>query len=121
MDSNKGNEKMNDQIKLNGIIVKRIDSSGKSYEYTMTSYDITDVEFAHAKLTYKQKYELTRMALIDMLSWSTSGARYESSNPYMISAIKNNMKIIAAIDGIKDYLNVELNTAKYDNAYFKNK
>jgi len=112
---------MNDQIKLNGIIVKRTEPNGNAYEYTMTSYDITEVEFAHRQLTYKQKYELTRKALIDLLSWSTSGARYESSNPYMIPAIKNNMKIIAAIDGIKDYLSIELNTAKYDNEYFKNK
>ena len=36
---NKG-RKMNEQIKINGITVERNDN-GKTYEYTMTNYDLT--------------------------------------------------------------------------------
>jgi len=66
---------------------------------------------------YKQQYNDTRKALIEMLSWATSAARYESSNPYMIPVIKSSMQTIAKIDGLKDYLNVELNTSKYNAEY----
>jgi hypothetical protein len=38
----------NNQITLNGITVKRIEVAGKTYEYTMTSYDLHDVEFAQS-------------------------------------------------------------------------
>ena len=43
-------------------------------------------------------------SLRDLLSWATSSARYQSTNPYMIPAIKRSMKTLADIEGIKDYL-----------------
>lgn len=55
-----------------------------------------------------------KAALKDMLSWATSGARYQSTNPYMIPAIKRNMTLLASIDGIENYLDLPLDTAYYD-------
>jgi hypothetical protein len=70
-------------------------------------------------MTYKEKYELTRKSLIDLLSWSTSGKRYQSTNPYMILPIKNAMKALTEIDGKKDYLDLPLYTNKYDSGELK--
>jgi hypothetical protein len=60
-----------------------------------------------------------RNALIELLGWATSGARYQSCNPYGIPIIKTSMQLIATKDGIQDYLNVEIPTAKFDHNYFK--
>jgi len=70
-------------------------------------------------MTYKQKYELTRLALENLLAWSTSSKRYQSSNPYMILPIKSAMKTLTTIDGKTDYLDLKLDTAKFDSGEYK--
>ena len=54
-----------------------------------------------------------RAALRDMLSWATSGARYQSMNPYLMPVIKRNMKFLASLEGYNDYLNLPLDTSYY--------
>jgi hypothetical protein len=60
------------------------------------------------------KYKQTRKALEDLLAWSTSSARYQSTNPYCIPVIKNAMQTLATIDGLESYLDLPLDTAKYN-------
>jgi len=52
--------------------------------------------------------------LIDLLSWATSSARYESTNPYLIPVIKRCMKTLAELEGYKDYLELPLDTQYYN-------
>jgi hypothetical protein len=68
---------------------------------------------------YKQQYIETRKALIDLLSWATSSARYESSNPYMIPVIKSSMQTIAKIDKLENYLDLKLENSRYNQEYDK--
>jgi hypothetical protein len=70
-------------------------------------------------MTYKQKYEQTRLALEDVLSWATSSRRYQAANPYMIMPIKNAMKTLTTIDNINNYLDLPLHTEQYDNGELK--
>lgn len=70
-------------------------------------------------MTDKEKYELTRKSLEDLLSWATSDKRYKSANPYMILPIKNAMQTLTGIDGNHNYLDLPLHTHKYNSGELK--
>ena len=65
------------------------------------------------KIELEKENRQLKAALKDMLSWATSGARYQDANPYMLPVVKRNMKLLASIDGINDYLDLPLDTEYY--------